>query len=35
MAAKVTLNEEQKEALKAIQKFIEHPAADDTGHWFF
>jgi ATP-dependent exoDNAse (exonuclease V) alpha subunit len=28
MAAKVTLNEEQKEALKAIQKFIEHPAAD-------
>lgn len=28
MATKVTLNEEQKEALKAIQKFIEHPAAD-------
>ena len=28
MATKVTLNDEQKEAFKAIQRFIEHPAAD-------
>jgi DNA replication protein DnaC len=28
MATKVTLNDEQKEAFKAIQKFIDHPAAD-------
>lgn len=28
MAAKIALNEEQKEAFKAIQKFIDHPAAD-------
>lgn len=27
-AAKITLNEEQKEAFRALQKFIEHPAAD-------
>ncbi len=28
MASKVILNAEQKEAFKAIQKFIDHPAAD-------
>ena len=28
MASKVTLNDDQKTALKAIQKFIDHPAAD-------
>src|SRR5438045_1867013 len=28
MTSKINLNEEQKEAFKAIRKFIEHPAAD-------
>ncbi len=28
MATKIILNEEQKEVFKALQKFIEHPAAD-------
>jgi len=28
MAAKIILNDEQKDAFKAIQKFIEHPAVD-------
>lgn len=28
MTSKINLNEEQKEALKAIKKFIDHPAAD-------